>query len=71
MLSEREERIDAERCWAGRRKGASNGVAGEVRDVERSDEARRRTLSRGGMVVDVELLIASRCGSVMEENTVT
>lgn len=44
--------MDAQRCWAGRRKGATNGKADVLAGVDRSDDARRTALSRGGMAAD-------------------
>ena len=48
FVSESEERIETERCCAGTRNDA---LAWHAADLWRSDEARRRALSRGGMVV--------------------
>jgi hypothetical protein len=47
--------MDAHRCWAGRRKGATNGVAGVLDGIESSDDASRTALSRGGMMTDGDL----------------
>lgn len=51
--------MDAERCWYGARNGAINGVMVEACDFERSDEVRRRASNRGGIVMAVELAMAS------------
>jgi hypothetical protein len=53
LLSESEERIEAERCWAGTRNGASNCVVRGPWGLARSEDARRRVSSRGGIVVCV------------------
>ena len=45
--------MDAERCWAGSRKGARKGVAGETWVRESLEEARRRPCNRGGIVAGV------------------
>lgn len=42
--------MDAERCWAGSRKGARKVVVGEMRVRESIEEARRKACNRGGIV---------------------
>jgi len=44
--------MDAHRCWAGIRKGASSGALCILCDVESNDDAIWMVLNRGGMAAD-------------------
>jgi hypothetical protein len=41
--------MEAERCWAGTRNGASNGTVDTTCDFARSEDARQSISSRGAM----------------------
>ena len=45
--------MDAQRCWAGSRKGARKGVMGEMYGRGRRAEVNRRAFNRGGMAATV------------------
>ena len=61
--------MDAQRCWAGRRKGARKGVMGEMYGRGRKAEVNRRAFNRGGMAanVGVDLVMLCWVDSMMEK----
>jgi hypothetical protein len=50
--------MEAHRCWAGKRNGATMCDMGMREGVERSDDATRTVLSRGGMTVMAVFVLA-------------